>query len=77
MHSYKIQVVHKIPSDCTVKRLNFSLEILEKLNKEIDPDKIWCSDEAHFYLSGEINRQNYRNWGTNIQHNILESPLNP
>lgn len=77
MHPYKIQVVHKIPSNCTAKCLNFSIEILDKSNKEIDPDKIWCSDGAHFYLSGEINRQNYRYWGTSNQHNILESPLHP
>jgi hypothetical protein len=51
--------------------------MLNKLNSEIDLDKIWCTDEAHFYVLGEFDRENYRYCGTNNPHIVQESALHP
>lgn len=37
------------------------MEMLER--REIDPFKIWFSDEAHFHLQGYVNKQNWCHWG--------------
>ena len=36
--------------------------------------KIIFSYEAHFHLDG-VNKQNYRNWGTENQHAYIEKPI--
>lgn len=41
---------------------NLMVEMFE--SGKIDIDKIWFSDEAHFHLSGYVNKQNWRHWGT-------------
>ena len=38
-------------------------------NEEIDPQRIWFSDEAHFHVDGYINKQNWYIWGT--KHHTL------
>ena len=32
--------------------------------REININRVWFSDEAHFYLNGYVNKQNYRFWGS-------------
>ena len=39
--------------------------------------KIIRSDEAHFHLSGYVNKQNYRFWGTENPRVMHEEPLHP
>ena len=39
--------------------------------------KIIFSDEAHFDLSGYINKQNCRIWGTETPHAYIEKPTHP
>ena len=46
-------------------------------NKEINPDRIWFSDECHFYVHGYVNKQNHRILGTSYPHEILERPAHP
>ena len=46
-------------------RVEFSKNILPLIqSKEIDIGKIWFTDKAHFRLSGYVNKQNYRIWGS-------------
>ncbi|GFV96932.1 zinc finger MYM-type protein 1 [Trichonephila clavipes] len=39
------------------------------------PWKILWSDEAHFYLDGAVNTQNYRIWGTSPPNILNQQPL--
>lgn len=61
---YKIQV-HQELNDYDMARRKEFAQILIKLieDNNISPGKIWFSDEAHFWLSGYVNKQNYRFWG--------------
>ncbi|GBN82707.1 hypothetical protein AVEN_156381-1 [Araneus ventricosus] len=38
---------------------------------------LWCNDEAHFHLDGCVNRQNWRIWGTENPHFVIEKSLYP
>ena len=38
-------------------------------------NNIWFSEEAHFHLSGHVNKQNMRFWGSENPHEIVEKPL--
>ncbi len=45
-----------------------------KENDEI-ADVLWFTDEAHFYLSAEVNKRNCRYWGSEKPDFHLEKPL--
>ncbi len=77
-HPYKLAVTQKLNPDDYQKRKSFSEKMLDKIeNDEIDADKILFTDEAHFHLTGAVNKQNTRYWaptGDNPQA-IEEKPL--
>lgn len=79
LHPYKIQVVQPLTEQARMNRVNFANEILCLLDEnQLDLDKIWFTDEAHFWLHGFVNKQNYRFWGqsylnlTSKNHYILK-----
>ncbi|GFW93536.1 uncharacterized protein TNCV_47391 [Trichonephila clavipes] len=37
----------------------------------------WCSDEAHFWLNGYVNKQNCRIWSEANPQVYVETPLHP
>ena len=62
MHPYKIMVVQELSERDYETRTNLSRDILQF----IPPISVTiCSDEAHFHLSGMINKQNFRYWSQN------------
>ncbi|KAI6649848.1 Histone-lysine N-methyltransferase SETMAR-like [Oopsacas minuta] len=64
LFSYKIQILQKQSTVQKEKRLTFGKLVAGKVEKkEIDIGNINCSDEAHFQLSGYVNKQNMRIWG--------------
>lgn len=75
-HPYRIQLCQKLrPQDC-VKRMDHALKQLALM--EIDPSflcNLEFSDEAHFHLNGEVNRQNFRYWDTSNPNCYSEVPL--
>lgn len=78
MFPYKIQIQHFIPEKDISRRFNFANEMINmKEDGKIDFKTIWFSDEAHFYLSGYVNKQNYRYWGTENPHLTVTKPLHP
>lgn len=78
LHPYKIQLTQELkPADHSQRR-SFVQWVLE--NKEVDGEfckKIILSDEAHFDLSGYVNKQNCRIWGAENPHVIQEQPMHP
>lgn len=78
MYPYKIQMVHQLLPIDHQSRLTFSQRLLQ-LSNEI-PDfyaKLLMSDEAHFHLSGHVNKQNSRFWATENPQILHETPLHP
>jgi hypothetical protein len=55
--------VHELQPRDPVSRVNFCNWMLQSIyDGEIDPNLIFFSDEAWFYLNGEVNTQNSRYW---------------
>lgn len=78
MFPYKVQTVHQLLAVDRQTRLTYAQAILN-LNKQEDnfSSKIIMSDEAHFHLSGYVNKQNYRFWGTENPCITHQEPLHP
>jgi hypothetical protein len=76
MHPYKIHVFQSLTTVCREKRTSFAEEFGDHLQQNPHTvEHIWFSDEAYFHLTGDINRQYVRFWGTQHPHQINESTL--
>ena len=54
----------------------FCQEINERIENNPDLlDVLLISDEAHFYLSGHVNKQNMRFWASSQPHEHVQVPL--
>ncbi|PNF42004.1 hypothetical protein B7P43_G12994 [Cryptotermes secundus] len=71
-HSYKMVVVQELsPHD-----LQNRIMVCETLLETLPPDAlVFFSDEAHFHLSGYVNKQNMRYWSGNNPRDLHERPL--
>jgi len=59
-----------------VNRSRFSLEFLDLINQDEDiVNRLWMSDEAHFHLSGYVNKQNFRFWSDVNPRELHQQPL--
>ena len=71
LYPYRVQLHHALqPSDFT-QRVTFCEWIRHKAKVTSEPDflsNIFFSDEAHFWLNGYVNSQNYRIWGSENPH---------
>jgi transposase len=73
-HPYKIQIVQELNEHDMEKRMTCCEEILEML--DTNPDAvIITSDEAHFHLSGFVNKQNFRYWAESNPQKLHQKPL--
>ena len=73
---YKVQILQAQTQANKTERYEFGQKINERI--ENDPQLLDCllfSDEAHFHLSGHVNRQNFRFWATEQPHEHSEKPL--
>ena len=74
-HPYKLQILHKLYEDDSDRGLEMALWFQVQL--EEDPDfvrrNMLFSDEANFYVSGEVNRQNCRYYSQDNPHFMLDS----
>ena len=72
MHPYKIMVVQELSERGYETRTNLSRDILQS----IPPTSVTiCSDEAHFHLSGMVNKQNFQYWSQNNPRELHQRPL--
>lgn len=75
-HPYKIQIVHHITHADTNARLDFCRQFITVLNENPNVlSKLIMSDEAHFHLSGYVNKQNFRYWSAEQPMQMHEQPL--
>lgn len=78
MHAYKIQLTQELKPADHGKRLRFAQWIMERQAEDVDFTKrIIFSDEAHFHLSGYVNKQNCRIWGRENPQEVMERPMHP
>lgn len=73
MFPYKIQMVQQLQPDDGRKRMEFAMDVLERLDDNPDfLSQVIFSDEATFHTSGKVNRYNCRIWGTQHPHVLRE-----
>jgi len=61
-HTYKIQIVLALNTRDYGARVRFCQEMLDPIGEDEDlVNNICVSDEAHFHVSGFVNKQNFRN----------------
>lgn len=76
MLPYKIQITQRLLAEDKPRRLSYARKVAEIV--ETVPHfwhEILMTDEAHSTLSGGVNKQNCRIWGTENPHAIHEEPL--
>ena len=77
-HPYRIQLLQELGANDHTARLAFAESQLNALQE--NPGllgNLVFSDEAHFYLNGEVNRQDFRLWSEENPHWFTEEPLHP
>lgn len=75
-HPYKLQIVQELKPNDHVMRQQFCELMLQKLNEDEGfINKLWMSDEAHFHLSGFVNKQNFRYWAQENPTELHQRPL--
>ena len=72
---YKIPLCQELLPTDAEKRLAYSRSFLDLCNIPSFMESVIFSDEAHFHLSGCVNRHNSRIWSHENPHQIQEKPL--
>lgn len=69
-HPYKLQILHHLTEDDPDRRVEMCEWFFKKLNENIRfiENCVLFSDEALFYVNGEVNRQNVRYWSQQNPH---------
>lgn len=73
-HPYKIQVVQELTENDLANRWSCSEKILRFIRSKPNA-VIMTSDEAHFHLSGTVNKQNFRYWAEHNPRELHQKPL--
>jgi hypothetical protein len=71
-HPYKLMVMQELNERDWAKHKTLAKNILEMLTDDM---VIVMSDEAHFHLSGYVNKQNFRYWSDKIPRQLHDRPL--
>ena len=73
---YKIQILQAQTAANKEERQNFCVNISQRIENQPNLlDLIFFSDEAHFHLSGHVNKQNMRFWAKAQPHEHVVCPL--
>jgi len=73
-HPYKIQSVQELSEDDFDRRIEFCEQMTELIIREPEIlDNLIFSDEATFFLSGNVHKQNCRFWADHNPHWVEES----
>lgn len=78
LYPYKIQVYQELTDYDMSRRLDFAREMIDMIvSGTIKTKRIWFSDEAHFWMTGYVNKQNYRFWGSENPRIFETTTLKP
>lgn len=73
---YKIQVHQTLTEVDCEGRITFCQWLKQKCEANLDfINNVWFSDESHFHLNSNMNRQNCRSWGKTPPDEVLQRPL--
>lgn len=73
-HPYKLATVQELTAQDFVNRVNCCNRLLD-LFADNDLHGLIMSDEAHFELSGCVNKQNFRYWSSENPRQLHQRPL--
>jgi hypothetical protein len=74
-HPYKITIVQKLSDRDMANRRISSEQLLEMLNDYGVINTVLMTEEAHFHLSGYMNKLNYRYWASENPQELHQRPL--
>lgn len=77
MHPYKVSVVQQLYPQDFNQRVQYCEWFNQHLHNNNLLDVTFFTDEAWVHLSGYVNSQNYRTWGTENPHVFVETTLHP
>lgn len=69
---YSLSIMQHLKETDINSRLDFARWMID--NEDVI-EKIWFSDESHFYLNTAVNKQNCRVWGKEKPNFYIEKPL--
>jgi len=72
LHPYKMMLAQELRERDHANHRAISAEILEQIP---DAAVLLSSDEAHFHLSGAVNKHNFRYWAERNPSELQERPL--
>lgn len=73
LHAYKIQLVHEIKPNDKGLRLDFAVDILNRIDDSEDfLNNVIFTDESTFHVNGVVNRHNCRIWGSQKPQEIVQ-----
>ena len=74
-HPYKIAIVQELSDRDMANRRISSEQLLEMLSDDGVINTVLMTDEAHFHLSGYVNKQNYHYWAPENPQELHQRPL--
>lgn len=76
LHPYRPRLLQELSDEDRAHRMSFCEEMISILDSDLTfLDQLLFNDEAHFHLSGEVNRHNTRYWASSNPHQLLTLPL--
>ena len=76
LYPYRFRLLQEISDEDRAHRASFCEEMIFLLDDDFSLlDSLLFSDEAHFHLSGEVNRHNIRYWASENPNEVLTAPL--
>ena len=76
LYPYRPRLLQELSDEDRAHRAAFCEEMISILDNDFSfLDQLLFSDEAHFHLSGEVNRHNIRYWASSNPHQLLTAPL--
>lgn len=75
---YKIQIHQELTQYDMDRRDQFAFRMKRWIDRnKLDPNKVWFSDECHFWLNGYVNKQNHRFWASENPRIIQTTRMKP